>query len=168
MALAASDGQIVISRNHRCAAFRLDASHQFHRRVARHRHACVTFRLLLADYSFKLAFISFNEPRVCNGSKASLRGFSRLLSGVVFRRQSDCGRSRIARSGARGRAIVSRPRVHGERLPTLTPDDKAMIHAKHGPRACSLTLVRRASVLSGWKISAQDCKPKTSKGAKRG
>ena len=52
--------------------------------------------------------------------------------------------------------------------PTLTPDDKAMIHAKRGQRACSLTLVRRASVLSGWKISAQDCKPKTSKGAKLG
>lgn len=52
--------------------------------------------------------------------------------------------------------------------PTLTPDDKTMIHAKHGPRACSMKLVRRASVVSGWKISAQDCEPKTSKGTKRG
>ena len=41
--------------------------------------------------------------------------------------------------------------------PTLTPDDKAVIHAKQGKRACSVTLVRRASVLSGWKISEQDC-----------
>lgn len=51
---------------------------------------------------------------------------------------------------------------------TLTPDDKAIIHAKHGQRVCSLTLVTRASVVSGWKISEQDCRPKTSKGAKRG
>ena len=52
--------------------------------------------------------------------------------------------------------------------PTLTPDDKAIIHAKHGPRACSMKRVRRASVASGWKIGEQDCRPKTSKGAKRG
>ena len=50
--------------------------------------------------------------------------------------------------------------------PTLTPDDKAVIHAKQGKRACSVTLVRRASVLSGWKISAQDCKPQARKRAK--
>ena len=50
--------------------------------------------------------------------------------------------------------------------PTLTPDDKAIVHAKQDKRACSLTLVRRASVMSGWKISAQDCKPKASKRAK--
>lgn len=50
--------------------------------------------------------------------------------------------------------------------PTLTPDDKAVIHAKQGKRACSVTLVRRASVLSGWKISAQDCRPQARKRAK--
>ena len=49
--------------------------------------------------------------------------------------------------------------------PTLTPDDRAVIHAKQGKRACSVTLVRRASVLSGWKISAQDCKPQARKRA---
>lgn len=49
--------------------------------------------------------------------------------------------------------------------PTLTPDDKAVILAKQGKRACSVTLVRRASVLSGWKISAQDCQPQARKRA---
>jgi hypothetical protein len=61
MALAASDGQIVISRNARRSRFRFDAPHQFRRRLAWDRHACVAFCLLLADYSFKLAFISFND-----------------------------------------------------------------------------------------------------------
>lgn len=42
--------------------------------------------------------------------------------------------------------------------PTLTSDDNAIVQVKQGKRACSVTLVRRASVLSGWKISTQDCK----------
>ena len=52
--------------------------------------------------------------------------------------------------------------------PTLTPDDKATVSVKQGERACAVTLVRRASVLSGWKISAQNCKAAKTKHTQHG
>ena len=52
--------------------------------------------------------------------------------------------------------------------PTLTPDDKAIVQVKQGKRACAVTLIRRASVLSGWEISTQNCKATPMKPASHG
>ena len=86
-----------------------------------------------------------------------------LLMAASVSDAHDAGSSEAAASVAR--AFLGREFTVND-PPTLTPDDKAIFHAKQGKRACSVTLVRRASVLSGWKISGQDCKPGARKRAK--
>ena len=78
-----------------------------------------------------------------------------------------------ADAGSPGAAIAVTRAFLGERFaivdpPTLTPDDKAIVQVKQGKRTCAVTLIRRASVLSGWKISAQACKATTRKYAPNG
>ena len=114
-----------------------------------------------------LQFTTLDKPLTCNGvgfSYESWQNPTALFSGGIVI-AAEAGSPAAALAVAR--SFLGREFTVND-SPTLTPDDKAIIHAKHGQRACSMKLVRRASVLSGWKISAQDCKPKTSKGAKRG
>lgn len=70
-----------------------------------------------------------------------------------------------ADAGSPAAAIVAASEFLGSGLDIqgaaeVTPDDKALVRVKHGDRACSVTLLRRASTKSGWKIAAQNCKPK--------
>jgi hypothetical protein len=78
-----------------------------------------------------------------------------------------------ADAGSPEAAVVVARAFLGERYsiigsPALTLDDRAIVQVKQGKRACSVTLVRRASVLTGWKISAQDCKASKPKRVSRG
>jgi hypothetical protein len=93
----------------------------------------------------------------CGGKKVSMRVwiacFWMIFAGTVY--AADAGSPDAALAVTR--AFLS-DRFSIVDRPTLTPDNKAIVNVTRGKLACTVTLIRRASVLSGWKICAQDCK----------